>query len=168
MVLVGKAHLARDDKVKLLALVAGQMHRHVLLLLQVRCGDHEGLGQLVAEVRRLVQVFKASAALDGQALIRTGKRIACQVRILACEQLDHVDAELIGAFVQEGKGEILLARLLGGILGGGTTGSLGHLLQGEVHILSQRANTPRHLFDIRLHDCDLLFLETVFGIAVLY
>lgn len=29
---------------------------------------------------------------------------------------------------------------------------LGHLLQREVHVLPQSANTPRHLFDIRLHD----------------
>ena len=37
-----------DDEVELLALMARQVHGHVLLLFQIGSGDHEGLGQLVA------------------------------------------------------------------------------------------------------------------------
>ena len=152
VVLVGESHLTGDDEVELLALVAGQVHGHVLLLFQIGSGDHEGLGQLVAEMRRLVQVLEASAALDGKARALARERVARQVRVLAGEQLDDVDAELLGALVQEGEGEILLAGLLCGVLRRRPARGLGHLLQREIHVLPQSANTPRHLFDIRLHD----------------
>ena len=76
MILVGEAHLSGDDEVELLALVAGQVHGHVLLLFQIGSGDHEGPGQLVAEMRRLVQVLEASAALDGKARALARERLA--------------------------------------------------------------------------------------------
>ena len=152
VVLVGEAHLAGDNVVELLALVARQVHRHVLLLFQVRRRHHEGLGQLVAEVRRLVQVLEARAALDGQPLAGTGERVARQVRVFAGQKLDDVHAELVGALVQEGEGQVFLTAFLSGVLGSGAARGLGHLLQGEIHVLAQSADTPRHLFDIRLHD----------------
>ena len=80
-VLVGESHLTGDDEVELLALVTGQVHGHVLLLFQIGSGDHEGLGQLVAEMRRLVQVLEASAALDGKARALARERVARQVQM---------------------------------------------------------------------------------------
>ena len=45
----------------------GKVNGLVLVFLDVGNRDEEGLGKLVAEVRRLVQVLEASAALDGKA-----------------------------------------------------------------------------------------------------
>ena len=102
-------------------------------------------------MRGLVQVLKAAAALDGQALIGARKGIARQVRGFAGEQLDGVDAQIRRAFVQEGERKLLRPRFLRLILRQATAGGIGHLLHGQAHILAQRANPICHLLIIRLH-----------------
>ena len=73
--------------------MVGKVDGRVLLFLEVRRRHQEGLGQLVLEMRSLVQVLEARTALDGQALGGAGQRIARQMRILAGQKLDDVDAQ---------------------------------------------------------------------------
>ena len=71
--------------------------------------------------------------------------------VLTRQKLDHINAKPIGAFVKKREREILLPRLLRGVLRHRATRGIGHFLHAEVKILAQSANTVRHLFDIRLH-----------------
>ena len=103
MLLVLEAHAAFQDVIKLLPGVIRQMDGLILQLGTVIGGDEERFAQLVAIVRGLVQVLKAAATLDGQALIGARKGVARQVRGFAGEQLDRVDAEIRRAFIQEGE-----------------------------------------------------------------
>ena len=151
MILVGEAHAAGDDVVELLALMVGKVDGRVLLFLEVRRRHQEGLGQLVLEMRSLVQVLEARTALDGQALGGAGQRIARQMRILAGQKLDDVDAQTLRALVEERERQILLPRLLCGVLGHRAPRRVGHLLHGDIEVFAQRPNSPSHLFDVRLH-----------------
>ena len=64
-----------------------------------------------------MQVLEARTALDGQALGGAGQRIARQMRILAGQKLDDVDAQTLRALVEERERQVLLPRLLCGVLG---------------------------------------------------
>ena len=151
MVLVGEAHATRDDVVEFLALVVGQVDGRVLLFLEVRRRHQEGLGQLVLEMGGLVQVLEARAALDGQAFRGARQRIARQMRILAGQKLDDVDAQALRALVEERERQVVLPRFLRGVLGCRASRRVGHLLHGDVEVFAQGPNSPSHLFDVRLH-----------------
>ena len=151
MLLVLEAHTAFQDIIKLLPGMIRQMDGLILQLGTVIGGDEERLAQLVAIVRGLVQVLKAAATLDGQALIGTRKGVARQVRGFAGQQLDRVDAEIRRAFIQEGERKLLRPRFLRLILRQAAAGGVGHFLHGQAHILAQRADPVRHLLIVRLH-----------------
>ena len=103
-------------------------------------GDEERLGQLVAEVRRQMQVLEAGASLDREPAAGAHERIALQMRVLAGQELDHVHAESLGAAVEECEREVVLATLHRRVLRNGDAGGLGHFLHCQVHVLAKRAN----------------------------
>ena len=60
-----------------------------------------------------------------------------EARALARQQLDHVDAQLLGALVDEREGKVHVAALARGILLGRAAGGNRHLVDGEVVVLTQ-------------------------------
>lgn len=77
----------------------GKVNGLVLVFLDVGNRDEEGLGKLVAKMWCLVQVLEPGMALDREALAGTYERIAAQMRRLAGEQLDDVDAKDVRALI---------------------------------------------------------------------
>ena len=77
----------------------GKVNGLVLVLLDVGNRDEEGLGKLVAEMWCLVQVLEPGMTLDRETLAGTYERIAAQMRGLAGEQLDDVDAKDVRALI---------------------------------------------------------------------
>lgn len=63
----------------------------------------ERLGELVLELRRLVQVLEAGTALHGQPVALADKGIPGQVRVLAGKQLYDVDAKHFAHFERKVK-----------------------------------------------------------------
>ncbi|KUK49380.1 MAG: hypothetical protein XD74_0050 [Actinobacteria bacterium 66_15] len=151
VVLEGEAEPPADHVIELLAGVTREMDRLVLGAGDVGRGHHERLGLLVLEGGRHMAVLEALTALDRQSFARTHHRVAREVRVLARQEFDHVHAEPLGRAVEEGEGEIGLARLHRRVLGHTATGGLGHLLHREVHVLAQCADPARDLGDPRFH-----------------
>ena len=134
--LIGEAQVTGDHVVQLLTLVVGEVDLIFLRLLGVRDGDDEGLRELLGEQGRLVQVLKAGTTLDRDTLAVADQREALEVRRLARQQLGHVHAQLVGALVDKGKGQVSLAGLLRGVLGHTASRGVRHLLHGQIEVLA--------------------------------
>lgn len=111
--------LPAQDKVELLPVVLGEVDGLLLLLLRKGRGDEEGLGNLAGKAVGQVVVGEAGAAVDAQPLPLADDRVEGEVRGLAGEQLDDVDAERLRAVIKEGKGEVALSVLGGEVFLGG-------------------------------------------------
>ena len=146
-------HGAFEDDVQFLAGMGGELDGHILLGLLIGHGDKEGFGSLVLEQGGHVQVFEALAPGDGQAVSLAVDRIAGQGGGHALDQIGGVNAEALGALVDEGEAEVLLPGLALLILLFGDTGALGHFLFRKAGDLPHGADALRHLCQLRFQIC---------------
>ena len=146
-------HGALDDDVKLLARVGGKLDGHVLLALLIGHGDKEGLGGLVFKQGGHIQVFKALAPGDGQAVTPAVDGVGGQGGGNAFDQVSGVNAKALGALIDEGEAEILLPCFALFILLPAHPGAFGHFIQGKAGDLPHGADAFRHLGELCFQIC---------------
>ena len=122
---------AFQDVVEFLAGVVGHFNGAGFQVPAVLGGDHEGLGQTVPEQVGQVVVLEAFPALDGHPFPGPGKGVAGQPGLFAGDQFGQVDAEALGAVVQESEPDVSQAVFDGQVFGDGGVRGSGHVLGGD-------------------------------------
>ena len=149
------AHLylqrALDDDVKLLTVVGIQLDGSVLLLRQIGEFDEERLRQLFLEFGGQVVVDHALFADDLQALALSRDGKGGQSGAGTFQQIHHLDAAGLGAFVNKSEAEVGFAHLQDLVILHGHARQLGQLLGGKALRFPQVLDSACHFFQIVIH-----------------
>ena len=147
---VAHAHHQRaaDDQVELLAGVGGGVDGLILLLGGIFVLHPVGLGQLVAEHGRKILDGDAVLLGGGQALAPARDGVVGQVGAVTLQQLGHLNAEGLGALVNNGEGKIHASAFIlhVGLLV--QTGILCHFSDRQAQNLAHVADAQRDLLKL--------------------
>ena len=142
---------APEDVIKLLAGVVGKVDGGVLLLLRIG-GHHQHRLALPPpeEIAHMV-VGKTLPALDGQAPALADDAVEGELGGLPGDKLHRIHPQGLGAFHQEGVGEVVVALLQAGVFRRVHHAGGGHLLHGDAQNLPQAADALRDFKQLHFH-----------------
>ena len=156
--MVAQLHLqiAADDYVALLTLMGGDLDGSELSFGGELGLDIERLGNTVTETVSQVVVGHAVGLLNALSLALAGESVAAEAGCGALDKLRNVNAQSLGAHIEEGEVQILLAGLVGCVFVGRDADFLCHILLGVAEDGAQFLNTAGYLHDFEFKSVGFL------------